>query len=628
MTSAHQADELVIGRDDKTARDAGQTRTGGGTGTVAAETSTTKAGPAETAAPETGVATTVAAEVAAEAAAVAVAAEAAAVEAAATEVMAAETIAAKVASEILQEADRTANMMVNAAKVAAEKAALSAKQTALAAADVAAHNVAEIVLEASVTAAAMVAAATTAAEKLLAISRNHDGGRQADLVEELAAHAASTAEAMVVTAAAAAAHADYRAHREAEAAAQIAAQAVADLLQEATATAELMVSAASAAAAAAAERSTERALHEAYAHSQAELLSAVVDSISDGVEVVDHDGLLLMRNRAAEALGVRQQHDAGAEGQRFGLFRVDGVTPFPAEDTPLMRALAGESCDGIEMVARSKAHPSGVLLTVSGRPLNAATGNPGAVAVYRDVTDERAQRTELEMFAAVAAHDLSAPLAIVSGYLEVIGDLVVPQLTGETAPTVIDVLRRACGSAARMSQLIDDLLAYAASDATLVNEDFDLKALVDDIVAARTEHLDAETPASAFVIGPLPWVHGDRSRIGQVLNNLIGNALKYTLTDQAAHIEITATLTTPEPGRQPLVDVQISDRGIGIPAGHHAAIFTQLHRAHLSGAYSGTGLGLAICARIVERHGGTIHASDNPGGGTRMHFTLPRAHHA
>jgi signal transduction histidine kinase len=73
-----------------------------------------------------------------------------------------------------------------------------------------------------------------------------------------------------------------------------------------------------------------------------------------------------------------------------------------------------------------------------------------------------------------------------------------------------------------------------------------------------------------------------------------------------------------------MVAVSIVDNGIGIPAGQHDAIFDNLHRAHLSGGYLGTGLGLTICKRIVERHGGTITAADDPGGGSRFTFTLPR----
>lgn len=74
-----------------------------------------------------------------------------------------------------------------------------------------------------------------------------------------------------------------------------------------------------------------------------------------------------------------------------------------------------------------------------------------------------------------------------------------------------------------------------------------------------------------------------------------------------------------------MVRVCVADNGIGIPEGQHDAIFANFHRAHLGSGYLGTGLGLAICQRIVERHGGTIAASDNPGGGSRFVFTLPAA---
>jgi signal transduction histidine kinase len=69
------------------------------------------------------------------------------------------------------------------------------------------------------------------------------------------------------------------------------------------------------------------------------------------------------------------------------------------------------------------------------------------------------------------------------------------------------------------------------------------------------------------------------------------------------------------------VRIEIADRGVGIPADQHEKVFESFHRAH--SGYTGTGLGLAICRRIVERHGGTIAVSDNPGGGSRFQFTLP-----
>jgi signal transduction histidine kinase len=539
----------------------------------------------------------------------------------------ARAVADGAATEIALQAGQTAAATLDAAREAAAAAALTARLTAHAAADVAAQNVAEVALEAAATAAAMVTAATDAAQQVAAAGHTSAQASPAAVALELTDRAAATAEAMIAAATAAASRAADRSRHDTEAAAEVAAQAVADIVSEAAKTAAAMVAAAAAAAPMVASRAAERARHEAHAQGPAELLNAVLHGITDGVEVVDETGALLMRNRAAAALGVQHgRNTIDGAGEDFGLFRPDGVTPFPAQDTPAMRALAGHSSDDVVMLSRSAAHPCGVLLAVSGRPLRDATGRPGAVTVLRDITAEYAQRSDLETFAAVAAHDLRTPLAIVTGYLEVITDLVVTELSGDTVGTVAGVLRRAQSATTRMSVLIDDLLHYATSDAALVVEDVDLQAQIDEVIARHTDHLTRRTAAPAIFVGTLPRVRGDKARITQVLDNLIGNALKYTRPGRLAHLDITAHPTPAKPGSEAQIHVQIADRGIGIPAGQHAAIFTSFHRAHANGPYSGTGLGLAICHRLIERHGGHIYATDNPGGGTRIHFTLPAAH--
>jgi signal transduction histidine kinase len=117
-------------------------------------------------------------------------------------------------------------------------------------------------------------------------------------------------------------------------------------------------------------------------------------------------------------------------------------------------------------------------------------------------------------------------------------------------------------------------------------------------------------------------VHADPVVLRQLLHNLIGNAIRYNDPGRAARVDITTGTEDLADGR---VALCIADRGIGIPAGQHEAIFGSFHRAHTSTGIPGTGLGLAICRRIAERHGGTITAQDNPGGGTRITATLPAA---
>ncbi|WP_308285381.1 sensor histidine kinase [Actinoplanes hulinensis] len=129
-------------------------------------------------------------------------------------------------------------------------------------------------------------------------------------------------------------------------------------------------------------------------------------------------------------------------------------------------------------------------------------------------------------------------------------------------------------------------------------------------------------PEPRFAIGELPAVQADPVLVRQLIDNLVGNAIKYTAPGVVPALRITAVQD------ETMVTVRIVDNGIGIPEGQHEAIFGNFHRAHVSGGYQGTGLGLAICRRIVERHGGTITATDDPAGGTCFTFTLPNGHAA
>jgi signal transduction histidine kinase len=121
------------------------------------------------------------------------------------------------------------------------------------------------------------------------------------------------------------------------------------------------------------------------------------------------------------------------------------------------------------------------------------------------------------------------------------------------------------------------------------------------------------------VIDPLPVVPGDATLLRQVLDNLIGNAIKYTAEGHQPYVRISSR---PEGDT---VRIDVADRGIGIPEDQRDSVFTAFSRADGSEGYPGTGLGLAIVHRIVERHGGRTGVTDNPGGGTRIWFTLPLA---
>ncbi|WP_239117821.1 ATP-binding protein [Paractinoplanes ferrugineus] len=347
---------------------------------------------------------------------------------------------------------------------------------------------------------------------------------------------------------------------------------------------------------------------------QAGLLGAVMTSIGDGVGVIDENGEFLLHNPAArKLLGVPEEPgDPGDWQQHYGLYRPDGRTPFPQDELPLIRALAGESSDGVELLVRNPGRPEGILLSVDGRPLDPSAGQRGAVAVFHDITELRRYENDLAVFAGVVAHDLKAPLARIRGHCEAVAESLAD---GDGDPQ--EWLTRAVLAVDRMGAMIDTLLAYTtARDAPLACVPVDLADLVRDVVQDRVGHLPAGERPDVLIAG-LPMVAADPALLRHVLDNLIGNALKYVRRGAAARVEITAS-----PASAGWTRVTIADRGIGIPDADKPAVFERFHRAHAGAGYAGTGLGLAICKRIVERHGGEIGVADNPGGGTRFHFTL------
>ncbi|TQS40288.1 hypothetical protein FL583_35835 [Cryptosporangium phraense] len=222
----------------------------------------------------------------------------------------------------------------------------------------------------------------------------------------------------------------------------------------------------------------------------------------------------------------------------------------------------------------------------------------------------RRRENELAGFAGVAAHDLRTPLTAASAYLEVLAD------DGELDAQSAEFLGRARSAVARTDRMLTDLLGYATADQVeLRRTEVDLGRLVADVVTERTARLDADP--RRVVVGELPVVSGDANMIRQVLDNLIGNALKYTAPGQPPRVSVTGRWVGS--GWR----IEVADRGIGLPAAERAGVFDAFQRGAGSGGYSGSGLGLAICRRVIERHGGTIGVDDNPGGGSTFWFTLP-----
>jgi PAS domain S-box-containing protein len=220
--------------------------------------------------------------------------------------------------------------------------------------------------------------------------------------------------------------------------------------------------------------------------------------------------------------------------------------------------------------------------------------------------------TELQHFAYAASHDLQEPLRTVASFLQLLSRKYAGKLD-EKADRYISF---AVDGANRMSLLISDLLAYSRTGTA--PRQF---AAVDMESAARQAianlKMSMEESKTSIVVGELPVVQGDDSLLVQLLQNLLGNAIKFRKKEEPPRILITAR----RKGKEWLLGVE--DNGIGIDPQYHENIFTLFQRLHTREEYPGTGIGLAICRKIVERHGGRIWVESKPGEGSSFYFTLP-----
>ena len=219
---------------------------------------------------------------------------------------------------------------------------------------------------------------------------------------------------------------------------------------------------------------------------------------------------------------------------------------------------------------------------------------------------------ELESFSYSVSHDLRAPLRAINGFARLLYENEYERL-GEEARHMLERIQHGSN---RMGELIDDLLDYSrAARVSLAPRAVDLDHLARDVAA----ELGEAYPAARFEVAPLPVIKGDSILLRQVLENLVGNALKYSSRRERPLIEIGCR------AGNGAVEVFVKDNGAGFDMRYAGKLFGMFQRLHTDRDFPGTGVGLAICKRIVELHGGSIRAESAPDAGATFYFSLPLA---
>lgn len=394
-----------------------------------------------------------------------------------------------------------------------------------------------------------------------------------------------------------------------------------------------------------------RMVEERMAH-----LAAIVDSSDDAIISKTLEGVITSWNAAAER--IFGYNASEAIGRPITML----IPPDRPEEEPKIveRLKRGERVDHFETKRITKnGKILDVSLTIS--PVKSSDGRViGASKILRDITlqreaeriiregeqmfkvqlerlveartielvrmNEELERSnhELEQYAYIASHDLQEPLRKIQTFAELL------KMNVHEAAAVEAYYGKINISAKRMSSLIKDVLNYSRlSKSDNVFGLADLNQVLQDVKSDF--ELLIEQKKAIITINPLPMIKGDVQQLRQLFCNLLSNSLKFS--DHQPCIDIQSSIldipvgSNDAPGHTPEQYAQIvfKDNGIGFEQKYADQVFVVFKRLNNRQLYSGTGIGLALCKKIVERHGGTISASSEPGKGTAFTILLPVA---
>lgn len=349
---------------------------------------------------------------------------------------------------------------------------------------------------------------------------------------------------------------------------------------------------------------------------QRRLTEAIVQTVDVGLLALGPDGRyesMNPRHREYLQLAFPEGH-AGRAGQLGDVFAADNETPLDHDQMPSVRASNGEVFAGytiwVGQAPHRRAH------AVSAQPMFDGDGVfSGAVLAYHDVTDLMQALRVKDEFVSSVSHELRTPLTSIIGYL----DLAMEQ--GADLPDGVGHYLRVAGrNAERLLLLVSDLLTTAQVDGASMR----MSARATDLAEVVRSSLDnmADRAKEAGIelrsdVSAVPMLSGDPDRLGQVVDNLVSNSLKYAFDGCTVDVALESS-----DGELLLT---VCDTGIGICEEDQVNLFTKFFRARNAEerAIPGVGLGLVIAKAIVEAHGGTIEVDSAENVGTSVRVRLP-----
>jgi PAS domain S-box-containing protein len=364
-------------------------------------------------------------------------------------------------------------------------------------------------------------------------------------------------------------------------------------------------------------------------------LESVINQMNEGVVIINQQGRYRVNPAGARIIGRKpSEFRDGAQALIEDMpFSVLSGTKLAAEEHPLRRAL--ERREHLSGEQFEISHPNGEkrVVAISATPLTGEDGRPeGAVAVFRDITEEVKQHGELvaaydrlrehdrlkSAFVSNISHELRTPLNVIIGLCQLLErDRQLP-----LAPLQNEAVTRMERNARSLLELVNDLLDYSRLEAgrsALQLEKVDVSEAIKGIIEDyRAETKEKRIEFRAEISDELGQVLTDKHKLQQVLSNLIGNAIKFTT---AGNVTITAAPLDADHWY-----LEVSDTGIGISRDALTYIFDEFRQVddRLARSYGGTGLGLAITRKIVELLEGEISVESEPQEGSCFRIVWPR----